>query len=94
METHSKAMEAAIAKQIRVELTERDMTQADLADAIGTGRDVLNRYLKGHTSMTTRTFYKIAEALKVAPSVLPGRAQERLPASAAEPGLSAKPERP
>lgn len=80
----SKEWEAAVAKQIRIELAERDMTQGALAEAIGTGPDVLSRYLKGHRSMTTKTFYKIADALGLAPSVIYGRAQKRLDAGPGE----------
>lgn len=53
--------------EVRAELAARRMTQAELADAIGTGPDVVNRYLVGHRSMTSRTFIKIAEALGLVP---------------------------
>ena len=57
--------------EVRAELAARRMTQAELADAIGTGPDVVNRYLVGHRSMTSRTFIKIAEALGLRASVPP-----------------------
>lgn len=78
--SNSKKMEAAVAMQVRVELTERRMTQKDLAEAIGTGPDVINRYLQGHRSMNVRTHIKIAEALGIAPSLLLERAGRRLKA--------------
>lgn len=78
MDTDIKRLEAAIAKQVRIELVERDMTQATLADAMGIERATLNRYLMGRTSMTARTFFALAQALGVTASGLLGKAQEHV----------------
>lgn len=78
MDTSSRRIELAVNQQIRAELAARRMTQAELAEAVGTGPDVINRYLMGHRSMNNRTFFKIAEALGLRASTILGRAQERM----------------
>jgi transcriptional regulator with XRE-family HTH domain len=82
METFAERMAASLSTQIRVELTERRMSQADLAEAAGVGRPAMNRYLMAHQSMPMPTFYKIAETLAVAPHVLLQRAEARLSSDA------------
>jgi transcriptional regulator with XRE-family HTH domain len=76
--TYGERLEAALSKQITIELAERDMTQKDLAEAIGVGRPALNRYMKGHQSMPMPTLFKVAEALKITPHALVERAEARL----------------
>ena len=71
-------LEAAVALQIKVELTARQMDQKDLADAAGMERVTLNRYLKGHRSMPMPVFFKIADALKISPRTLMERAESRI----------------
>lgn len=78
MTTNAERYEAALATQIRVELTERDMTQRDLAEAVGVGRPAMNNYLKGHKSMPMPTFLDVAEALGLTPDVLMLRVAERV----------------
>jgi plasmid maintenance system antidote protein VapI len=78
MDTYGERLESALATQIRVELVERDMTQKDLAEAVGVGRPVINHYLKGHKSMPMPTFFKVAEALGLTPQVLMQRAEARI----------------
>ena len=70
-------MELALAKQIKVELAERDMTQTDLAEAAGVGRPAMNRYLQGKSSIPMPTFLKVASVLGISPDVLMGRIVER-----------------
>lgn len=82
MTTYGASLEAALAKQIAVELVERDMTQKDLAEAVGIGRPAMNHYLKGHKSMPMPTFFKVAEALGLSPMVLMQRAEARVPQEA------------
>ncbi|WP_171042453.1 helix-turn-helix domain-containing protein [Sinomonas gamaensis] len=74
------ALEAALGKQIRIELLERDMTQQDLADAMGMERATMSRYMRGHRSMTLRTYSKLADTLGVPPDQLMARAMRRVEA--------------
>ncbi|NWL34477.1 helix-turn-helix domain-containing protein [Paenarthrobacter nitroguajacolicus] len=76
--TYGEKLEAALSTQIKVELVERDMTQKDLAEAIGVGRPAMNHYLKGHKSMPMPTFMKVAEALGLTPVTLMARAEARI----------------
>jgi len=76
--TYGELLEAALSTQIKVELVERDMTQKDLAEAVGIGRPAMNHYLKGHKSMPMPTFIKVAEALGLTPGALLGRAEARI----------------
>ncbi|MCZ9884105.1 helix-turn-helix domain-containing protein [Arthrobacter sp. B2a2-09] len=78
MATYGERLEAALAKQITVELAERGMTQKDLAEAVGIGRPAMNHYIKGHKSMPMPTFFKVAEALGLTAQVLMERAEARL----------------
>jgi len=76
--TYGEKLEAALSTQIKVELVEREMTQKDLAEAIGVGRPAMNHYLKGHKSMPMPTFMKVAEALGLTPVALMSRAEARI----------------
>lgn len=77
MNTNEERMELAMAKQIKVELAERDMTQTDLAEAAGVGRPAMNRYLQGKSSIPMPTFLKVASVLGIGPDVLMTRIVER-----------------
>jgi len=79
MSTYGDKLEVALAKQIRMELAERDMEQKDLADAVGIGRTSLNRYMQNHQSFPMPVFFRIAEALDLPPRVLMERAEARIP---------------
>ncbi|WP_138443553.1 helix-turn-helix domain-containing protein [Sinomonas susongensis] len=76
--SNDDALEAAIQKQILVELLEHDMTQEDLAEKLGTTPATLNRYIKGHRSMPMSTFFKVADALGLSQVELLQRAVARL----------------
>jgi transcriptional regulator with XRE-family HTH domain len=78
MATHTERFEESLAMQLRVELTERGMTQKDLAEKAGVSRPTVNHYLMGHRSIPMPVFFKFAEVLNVAPSVLLGRAGHRI----------------
>lgn len=78
METYEDRLEAALIVQLRVELAERDMTQQDLAQALGVPAATLNRYMKGHRSIPMPTFFKIAEILGTTAMGLMERAEARL----------------
>lgn len=78
METYEDRLEAALIVQLRVELAERDMTQQDLAQALGVPAATLNRYMKGHRSIPMPTFFKIAEILGTTAKGLMERAEARL----------------
>jgi len=74
-----EAFEEALMKQIRMEMAERDMTQQQLADAIGIERATLSRYLNRKLQMSVRTLTAIARALRMSPRDLWSRAQDRIP---------------
>lgn len=78
MTTYGASLEAALAKQIAIELVERDMTQKDLAELVGIGRPAMNHYLKGHKSMPMPTFFRVAEVLGLSPMLLMQRAEARV----------------
>ena len=79
MQTYGEKLEAAINKQIVVELAERDMTQKALAEAIGIERATLNRYLSaGKSSMPMPVLFRVAEVFGISPRVLLERAEARI----------------
>lgn len=78
MQTYGERLESALATQIKIELVERDMTQKDLAEAVGIGRPAMNHYIKGHKSMPMPTFFKVAEALGLSAQTLMQRAEARI----------------
>lgn len=71
-------LEVALAKQIRVELTEHDMSQTQLAENIGIGRVTLSRYLNGHRTFDYSQVISIAAAFGLEASELIRRAESRL----------------
>ena len=77
MSTHAERLEAALSTQIKMELAEREMTQKDLAEAVGVGRPAMNHYLKGHKSMPMPVFIRVAETLGLTPQELWSRAEAR-----------------
>lgn len=78
MTTYGARLEAALSTQIKIELVERDMTQKDLAEAVGIGRPAMNHYIKGHKSMPMPTFFKVAEVFGLSPRELMQRAEARI----------------
>ncbi|MFF1382822.1 helix-turn-helix domain-containing protein [Arthrobacter sp. NPDC058288] len=78
MDTYGERLEAALAKQIKIELAERDMDQKDLAELVGVERATLNRYMQVKRSIPMPVFFKIAEALGVTPQVLMQRSEARI----------------
>jgi transcriptional regulator with XRE-family HTH domain len=76
--SYGQKLEAALAKQLIVELAERGMHQKDLAEAAGVGRPAMNRYLKGHQSMPMPLFFRVAEVLGITPQELMRRAEARI----------------
>lgn len=84
MDPDEDELAAAVMKQIRVEMLERDMLQKDLSDAAGMERATLNRYLMGHRSLPLPVFLRLAKALGIKPAELLGRAEARLPSLQAE----------
>ena len=60
--------EAAFAQRVSALLTERQMTQSDLASAIGVGQPAISMMLSRNCRPQKRTIEKIAEALKVSAS--------------------------
>lgn len=71
-------LEVAVAKQILVELVEHDMSQQQLADALGIEAATLNRYLRGKRSMPMPVFFRVAEVLGLRADELLTRAAARL----------------
>lgn len=82
METYGTRLEAALSKQIKVELVERGMEQKDLAEAIGIEKATLSRYMTNRRPMPMQTFFSVAEALGLSPRELMSRAESRI----AQPG--------
>jgi len=78
METFGTRLEAALSKQIKVELVERGMEQKDLAEAIGIERATLSRYMTNRRPMPMQTFFAVAEALGLPPRELMTRAEARI----------------
>jgi transcriptional regulator with XRE-family HTH domain len=78
MSTYGEKLELALAKQIRIELAERDMEQKDLADALGIGRSSLNRYMQNHQSFPMPVFFRVAEVFSLSPKALMERAEARI----------------
>lgn len=74
----ARPLEAAMAKQIKIELAEREMTQAQLAQKIGIGRVVMSRYLNGHSTFDYPHLIDIADTFGVDLSELIHRAEARL----------------
>jgi len=77
--TYGELLEAALAKQIKIELAELEMDQKDLADAVGIGRSPLNRYMQNKQSFPMPVYIRIAEALNLSPKTLMERAEARVP---------------
>lgn len=61
---------ATISKRIKVGLVERDMTQAELADAIPIAHPTLSHYMTGKRAIPMPTLIRIAEIFGVKPSNL------------------------
>lgn len=78
MANYGERLEAALAKQITIELVERGMDQKALAEAVGVERATMNRYMKLHRSMPLPTYIRVAEALGLSPQVLMQRAEARV----------------
>lgn len=71
-------MEAALALEIRVEMTSRMVEQKELAEKAGMERATLSRYLTLKRHLPMPTFFAIAAALEVSPQVLMQRAADRI----------------
>jgi transcriptional regulator with XRE-family HTH domain len=78
MTTYGAQLEAALSKQIKIELVERGMDQKDLADAVGVHRVTMSHYMKGNRNVPMPVFFKMAEALGLSPLVLMQRAEARI----------------
>ena len=79
--TYADNFEAAIAKQISIELLEKDMGQKDLAAAVGIEPATLSRYMNRKRSMPMPTFIAVAEVLGLSPQTLMMRAEARIPSA-------------
>lgn len=71
---------AAIAKVIRMEMVANELTQADLAEQVGVGREAISDYLTGKRKMPFPTYVRIAGALGLTPAGLATIAETRLSA--------------
>lgn len=70
MTTKEEQVWLTIATVIKMQLTGRDMTQAELAAAVGLGRETMNKYLKGHREIPFLTFLRVADVLNVSPQFI------------------------
>ena len=59
----TSGLDTAVAKRIRVIAAERNMKQAEIADAAGIPRSTFNRYWNGDRSMTLGDLERIFAAL-------------------------------
>lgn len=57
--------EAAFAQQVRVELADRSMQQAELAERMDMDAAQLSRYLRGHRGIKLPMAVQIADALEM-----------------------------
>ena len=78
MNEPGRALQAAMTEQIRVELTMRQWTQADLCTAAGINGSTLHRYLAGTRDIPVPVCVEIARALSLSWVELLSRAEERL----------------
>lgn len=78
MATNEEEYWAAIATVIRKELTGQEMSQAQLAAAVGIGREAMNKYLKGRREMPFTTFLRVANTLDLTPQWIFAEADNRL----------------
>lgn len=78
MATDEDKFEAALVKQVLVELPERDMQQKDLAEAMGIEPATLNRYLKSKRGIKMSVFYKMADGLGMTPGELMLKVEARV----------------
>lgn len=81
MGTYVERLDAAVGRQIKVELAERGWDQKTLAEKMGIERATLNRYIMNHRSMNMTMFLRLTDALGIAASDLLGKAQDRLSAA-------------
>ncbi|MCZ2084827.1 MAG: helix-turn-helix domain-containing protein [Flavobacteriales bacterium] len=58
-------MKQTILTQITARMTEKKISRAELAKAVGVVRNTLWRNLKGENEMTLETFLKICEVLEL-----------------------------
>lgn len=76
--TYGERLEAALSKQVRVELAEREMSQQELAAALGMHKANLSRYMNGHQSWPMPVFVRLAEIFNVSAHELMARAEARI----------------
>lgn len=71
-------LEAAIAAEITDEYKRQGLSQAELAEAAGLGREALNAALNGRAAMKLPTFIAICERLGVSINEIILRAESRV----------------
>jgi transcriptional regulator with XRE-family HTH domain len=77
--TSAELMEQALAKQIKIELINSNMSQTRLAELVGIDRTTVNRYLNGKLPMGFDDVVGMANALGMNLSELARRAEALLP---------------
>lgn len=77
--TSAVLMEQALAKQIKIELINNNMSQTRLAELVGLDRTTVNRYLNGKLPMGFDDVVSMASALGMNLSELARRAEALLP---------------
>jgi len=68
---------AAVAAQLRAEISAAQMTVADVVRLSGISRPSMDRYLKGDRDIPMTVLYRIASILRVQPSTILQRAEQR-----------------
>lgn len=71
-------LQAALAKQITIEMAELDMSQAQLAKAVGISRGAMNRYLRNHATLDFGQIIEIAGVFGLEASELLNLAEARV----------------
>lgn len=84
MDSYAEKLQAAVNKQIRMELAERDLSQQDFSAALGLNPGSMSRYMQGQRSLPLLTLFGAAELFGMTATELLSRAESRLPARAAD----------
>lgn len=85
MDSYAEKLQAAVNKQIRMELAERDLSQQDFSAALGLNPGSMSRYMQGQRSIPLRTLFGAAEFFGMTATELLARAEGRaFPSRAAD----------
>ena len=72
---YAQELSVALVAQLRMELADRGMKQADLSGKLGIHPVTMNLYMKGRRHIPMPTFFLLADELGTTPSDLLGAAE-------------------